>query len=158
MRDHKEVWVLKNECLWTVVLEKTLESQWGLLDCNEVKPDNPKGNQSWIFIGRIDAEAEAPAIWPPDAKSWLIRKVPDAGKDWRQEKGMTKDKMVGWHHRLSGHKFEQALGDSEGQGSLECCSPWGRRVRHDWATEQQQQYQTTLPVSWEICLLLRSNS
>ena len=79
-----------------------------------------QGDQSWIFIGRIDAEAEAPAIWPPDAKSWLIRKVPDAGKDWRQEKGMTEDKMVGWHHRLNGHKFEQALGDDEGQGSLVC--------------------------------------
>ena len=91
------------------------------------KPVNPKGNQSWIFIGRTDVEAEAPILWPPGAKSWLIRKDLDAGKDWRQEKkGMTEDEMVGWHHRLNAHEFEQAPGDGEGQGSLACCSPWGR--------------------------------
>ena len=103
--DHKEGWTLKN-CFWAVVLEKTLESA---LDCKEIKPVNPSGNQSWIFIGRTDAEveAEAPILWPPDAKSWLIRKDPVAGKDWRQEeKGMTEDRMVGWHHRLDGHEFE----------------------------------------------------
>ena len=84
---------------------------------------NPKGNQSWIFIGKNDDEA--PILWPPDAKSWLIRKDPDAGKDWRQvEKGMTEDKIIGWHHWLNGHEFEQAPGDGEGQGSLACCSPW----------------------------------
>ena len=95
-----------------MVLEKTLEST---LDCKEIQPVNPKENQSWIFIGRTDAEAETPLGWPPDAKSWLFRKDPDAGKDWRQEeKGMTDDEMVGWHHRLNGHEFEQALGDSEG--------------------------------------------
>ena len=98
------------------------------LDCKEIQPVHPKGNQPWIFIGRTDAGAEAPILWPPDAKSQLIGKDPDIGKDWRQEgKGTTEDKMVGWHHRLDGHKFEQALGDGEGHGSLVCCSPWGRK-------------------------------
>ena len=100
----------------------------------------PKGNQSWIFIGRTAAEAEAPILWLPDAKSWLTRKDPDAGKDWRQEeKGMTEDEMVGWHHRFSGHEFEQILGDGEGQESLACCCSWGHRIGHNWVTEQQQQ-------------------
>ena len=103
--DHKEGWAPKNWCFWTVVLEKTLESP---LDCKEIQTVNPKGNQSWIFIGRTDAEAEAPVIWPPDAKNWLIGKDPDAGKDWGQkEKGTTEDEMVGWHHSLNGHEFEQ---------------------------------------------------
>ena len=137
---HKEGWMPENWCFWTVVLEKTLESP---LDYKEIKSVHPKGNQSWIFIGRTDAEAEATLIWPPDAKSWLLRKDPDAGKDWRQEeKGMTEDEMVGWHHRLNGHKFEQAPGDGEGQGSLACYCPWGvmgsQGVRHNWATKQQQ--------------------
>jgi len=102
--DHKESWALKNWCFWTVVLEKTLESP---LDCKEIPPVNLKGNQSWIFIGRPDAEAETPILWPPDVKNWLIRKVPDAGKDWRQEeKGMIEDEMVGWQYRLNGHEFE----------------------------------------------------
>ena len=132
--DHKESWAPKNWCFWTVVLEKTLESP---LNCKEIKPVNSKGNQSWIFIGRTDAEAEAPILWAPDVKGWLIRKDRDAGKDWRwEEKGKTEDEMVGWHHRLNGHEFEQAQGDGEGQGSLACCSSWGRKVRHDWATEQ----------------------
>ena len=110
---------------WTVMLEKTLES---LLDCKEIKPANPKGNQHWIFIGRTDAEAEAPVLGPPDAKSWLIGKDPEAGKDWgQQEKGTTEDEMVGWHHQLNGHKFEQALGASDRQGSLTFYSPWGRK-------------------------------
>ena len=91
------------------------------LDCKEIKPVNPKGNQSRIFIGKSDAEAEAPVLWPPDAKSWFIRKDPDAGKDWRQEeKGTTEGEIVGWHHRLNGHEFEQAPGDGEGPGSLAC--------------------------------------
>ena len=108
-----------------VMLEKTLESR---LDCKEIKPVNPKGNQPWIFIGRTDAEAEGPIIWPPESKIWLIGKDPDAGKDWRQEeKGTTEDKMVGWHHWLNGHEFEQAPGDSEGQGSLVCYSPCGHK-------------------------------
>ena len=105
---------------------ETLESP---LDCKEIKPVHPKGNQSWIFIGRTDAEAETPTLWPSDVKSRLIGKNPDAGKDWGQEgKGMTEDEMVGWHHQLSGHEFKQALGIGDGQGSLACCSPWGRKV------------------------------
>ena len=119
--DHKEIWVPKNWCFWTMVLEKTLESP---LDCKEIQPVHPKGNQSWIFIGRIDAEAEAPILWPPDVKNWLNGKDPDVGKDWRQEKGATEDEMVGWHHQLDGHEFEQARGVGDGQGNLACCSPW----------------------------------
>ena len=119
--DHKESWVLKNWCFWTVMLEKILESP---LDCKEIQPVSPKGNQSWICIGRTDAEA--PILWPPDVKNWLIWKDLDAGKDWRQEKkGMTEDEMVGWHHWLNAHEFEQAPGVGDGQGSLVCCSPWG---------------------------------
>ena len=102
--DYKEIWAPKSWCFWTVVLEKTLESS---LDCKEIQSVHPKGNQSWIFIGRTDAEAETPILWPPDVKSWVLWKDPDAGKDWGQEeKGTTKDEMVGWHHRLDGHEFE----------------------------------------------------
>ena len=102
--DCKESWVPKNWCFWTVVLENNLESP---LDCKEIQPVHPKGNQSWIFIGRTDAEAETPILWPSDAENWLIWKDPDAGKDWRQEeKGMTEDEMVVWHYRLNGHEFE----------------------------------------------------
>ena len=108
-----------------MVLEKTLESP---LDCKEIQPVHAKGDQSWIFIGRTDAEAEAPILWPPDAKNWLIWKDPDAGQDWGQEeKGMTEDEMVGWHYWLDGHEFERAPGVGEGQGSLACCSLWGRK-------------------------------
>ena len=118
--EHLKIDAFKLRCL-----EKTLESP---LDSKEIKPVNPKGNQPWIFIGRTVAEAEAPIPWPPDAKTQLIRKDPDAGKDWRQEeKGETEDEMVGWQHQLNGHEFEQAPGDSEGQESLACCSPWGRK-------------------------------
>ena len=122
--DHTEGWALKNWCFWTVVLEKTLESP---LDCKEIKPVHPGfQDQSWIFIGRTNAEAEAPILCPPDVKSLLIRKDPDAGKDWRkEEKGMTEDEMVGWHHWLNGHEFEQAPGDGEGQRNLACCNLWG---------------------------------
>ena len=120
---YKESWVLKNWCFWTVVLEKTLESTLG---CKEMTPVNPKGNQPWVFIGRTDAEAETPILQPPDVKDWFIGKHPDAGKDWRrEEKGMTEDEMVGWHHQLGGHEFEQAPGIGAGQGSLACSSPWG---------------------------------
>ena len=120
---HNEGWVLKNWCFWIVVLDKTLESP---LDCKKIKPVNPKGNQFWIFIGRTDAEALI--LWPPDAKNWLIGKDPDAGKDWRQEeKGMTEDEMAGWHYQLNGHEFQQAPGVGNGQGSLACCSLWGRQ-------------------------------
>ena len=120
--NYKESWAPKNWCFWTVVLEKTLESP---LDCKEIKPVHPKGNQSWIFIGRTDAKAETPILWPLDKKNWLTRKDADAGKDWRQEeKGTMEDEMVGWHHRLNGRGFGWTLGVGDGQGSLVCCSPW----------------------------------
>ena len=119
--DHKEGWTPKNWYFWTVVLDKTLENP---LDCKGIKPVHPKGNQSWIFIRRT--VAEAPILWLPDVKNWLAGKDPDAGKDWGQEeKGMTEDEMVGWHHWLNGHEFEQAPGDGEGWESLACSSPWG---------------------------------
>ena len=127
---HKEGWMPKNWCFWIVVLEKTLENP---LDCRKNKPVNPKGNQHWIFIGR-------PILWPPDAKNWLIGKAPDAGKDWSQEKGATGDEMVVWHHWIIGHESEQTPADSEGQGSLACCSSWGCSVRHKLVTEKQQQH------------------
>ena len=121
----KKGWALKIWCLQTVVLEKTPESP---SHSKEIKAVNPKGNKSWIFIERTDAENEAPILWSPNVKSCIIGKDPDAGKDRRQEqKGMTEEEMVGWHHWLSGHGFEQALGDGEGQGSLECCSLWDRK-------------------------------
>ena len=130
--DYKESWAWKNWCFWTVVLEKTLESP---LDSKEIQQLHFKGKQSWIFIGKTDAEAENPILWPPDVKSWLIGKDPDAGKDWRQEEeGTTEDEMVGWHLRLNGHELEQALGVGDEQISLVCCSPWGRKG-HNWVTE-----------------------
>ena len=117
--DYKESWALKNWCFWTVVLEKTFESP---LDCKEIQPVHPKGDQFWVSIGRTDAET--PILWPPDAKSWLIWKDPDAGKDWgQQEKGMTEDEMVGWYHRLNGHGFGSTLTVGDGQGGLACCGP-----------------------------------
>ena len=125
--DYKESWVPKNWCFWTVVLEKTLECP---LDCKEIQLVHPKGNQSWIFTGRTDAEAEAeaPILWPPDGKNWLIGKDPDAGKDWRQEeKGTTEDEMVRWHHQLNGHEFGQTPGVGDGQGGLVCCDSWDRK-------------------------------
>ena len=121
--DHKEGWTPKNWYFWTVVLEKTLENP---LDCKGIKPVNPKGNQFWIFIRRTVAEAEAPILWLPDVKNWLVGKDPDAGKDWGQEeKGTTEDEMVGWHQWFNRHEFEQAPGDGEGWESLACSSPWG---------------------------------
>ena len=121
-------WVLKNWCFWTMVLEKTLESP---LDCKEMKPVNLEGNQSWTFIGKIDAEAETPVCWSPDAKNWLTGKDPDAGKDWRQEeKGMTEDEIVGWHHWLDGHEFEQAQGVGDGDVWLFCNPLEKERTTH----------------------------
>ena len=141
--DYKGSWAPKNWCFWTVVLDKTLESP---LDCKEIQPVHPKGNQSWIFIGRTDAEAEIPVLWPPDAKSWLIWKDPDAGKDWdHEEKGTTENKMVGWHHRLNGHKFEQGPGVGDGQESLACCSPWGRK---ELDTTERLNWITSYPLGW----------
>ena len=161
--DHKEGWVVRN--FWTVVLEKTLESP---LDCQEIKPVNPKGNQFWLFIGGTDAEA--PILWLPDAKNWLLWKDTDAGKNWRQEeKGTTEEEMVGWHHQLDGCEFEQVLGVGDVQGSLACGNPRGckesdmterpnwikpgvlqsmgsQRVGHDLVARQQQQY--FLMLSW----------
>ena len=120
--DYKESWVPNNWYFWTVVLEKTLESP---LDSKEIQPVHPKGDQSWVFIGRTDAKAETPMFWPPDSKNWLIGEDPDAGENWGQEeKGTTEDKIVGWHHRLNGHGFGWTLGVGDGQGSLVCCSPW----------------------------------
>ena len=138
--DHKEGWVPKNWCFWTVEMEKTLESP---LDSKEIKLVNPKGNQPWIFIGRTDAEAEAPIVWSPDVKRGLVGKDPDAGKDWRQEeKGMTEDETVGWPHWLNGREYEQTSGDGEGQGNPVCYSSCGlQRLAHNWVTEQQQQLQ-----------------
>ena len=122
---HKEGWAPENRCFQIVVLEKLLESP---LDSKEMKPVNPKDSELWIFPGRTDAEAEAPILRPPDVKSQLIGKDPDAGKDWRQEeKGTTEDEFAGWHHQLDGHEFEQASGVCDEQGSLACCSPWGRK-------------------------------
>ena len=123
--DDKKGWAPKNWCLWSMVMQKTLDS---LLDSKEIQPVHPKWNQSWIFIGRTDGEAKASVLWPPDVKNWLTGKDADAEKDWRQEeKGMTEEKMVGWHHRLEGHEFEQAPGVGDGQGSLEV-----HRVTKSW--------------------------
>ena len=123
--DCEESWAPKNWCFWTVVLEKTLESP---LDCKEIQPVHPKGDQSWVFFGRTDAEAETPIFWPADAKNCLIWRDPDAGKDWRQEeKGMIEDETAGWHHWLNGHEFTSAPGVGDGQGSLACCGPWRRK-------------------------------
>ena len=131
-------WAPKNWCFWTVVLEKTLESP---LDCKEIQPVHPKGNQSWIFIARTDAEAETPILWLPDAKNWLIWKDPNAGKDCRQEdKWATEDEIVWWHHQLNEHEIEHAPAVGDGWGSLVCCSPWGckesdRSEQLNWRTE-----------------------
>ena len=157
--DCEESWVLKNWCFWTVVLEKTLESP---LDCKEIQTVHPKGDQSWVFIGRNDVEAETPILWPPDVKNWLIWKDPDAGKDWRWgEKGMTEDEMVGCHHQLNGHEFEWWTGVGDGQGGLACYSPWGCKELD--TTEQLNWTELENPVilnqdcgsSFEVYLLLK---
>ena len=130
--DYRESWVPKNWCFCTVVLEETIESP---LDCKEIQPVHPKGDQSWIFIRRTEAEAETPILWPPDAKNWLIWKDPDAGKDWRrEEKGTTEDGMVGWHHQLNGHEFGETPGVGDRQEDLACCSPWGHE---EWDMTEQ---------------------
>ena len=121
--DHKESWAPKKCCYCDVVLEKTLES---LLDC-KIKIVNPKGNQSWIFISRTDAKAETPILWPPNVNNWLTGKDPDVGKQGGQEKKSKEEEMVGWRHWLNEHEFEQSPGDTEGQGGLVCCSPWGHK-------------------------------
>ena len=129
----KKAWAPKNWCFWSVVLEKTLESP---LDCKEIQPAHSKGDQSWVFIGRTDAKAETPILWPPHGKSWLVGKDSDAGRDWGQEeKGTTEDDMAGWHHRLYGHEFGWTLGVGDGQGGLACCDSWIAKSRtrlSDW--------------------------
>ena len=123
--DCEESWAPKNWCFWTVVLEKTLESP---LNSKEIQPIHSKGDQSWVFFGRNDAQAEPPVLWPPHAKSWLIGKDSDAGRDWGQEKkGMTESEMAGWHHRFDGQEFGWTLGVGDGQGGLACCNSWGRK-------------------------------
>ena len=143
--DYKEGWEPKNWCFWTVVLEKTLETP---LDCKEIKPVNPKGNQSWIVIGRPDAEAGTPMLWPSDAKNWLIGKDPDSGIDWRQEqKWAAEDEMVGWHHRLDWHKFEQAPGVDNGQEAWHAAVhgfPKSQTWLKDWIE---------LKCPWYICII-----
>ena len=143
--DYKESWEPKNWCFWSVVLEKTLESP---LDCKEIQLVDPKGDQSWVFTGRTDVEAETPILWPPEAKSWLIWKDPDAGKDWGlEEKGTTEDEMVGWHHWLNGHEFGWTLKVGDGQGGLLCYSSWGRKESE--MTEQ---------LNWtEVIIILNSH-
>ena len=150
---HKEGWMPKNWCFWTVVLEKTLESP---LDYKEIKLVNTKGNQSWIFTRRTDAKTEAPILWPPNVKSWLIRKDPDAGKDWRQEeKQMTEDAMVGWHHWLNGHEFEQAPGVDEGQCSLMCAV---HGIAESNMTERLNNSNNNVVVRIRLCDLKNGNS
>ena len=127
--DYKESWALKNWCFWTAVLEKTLESP---LNCKEIQPVHPKGDQSWVFTRRTDVEAETPILWPLEVKSWLIWKDPDAGKDWGWEKGLTEDEMVGWHNQLNGNGFEWTLGVGDGQRGLVCCSSWGHKEQLNW--------------------------
>ena len=133
--DYKESWVPRNWCFWPVVLEKTLESP---LDYKEIQPVHPKGVQSWVFIEKTDVEAETPILFPPDVKSWLIGKDPDAVKDWGQEeKGVTDYKMIGWHHRLDGHGFGWTLGDGDGQRCLAYCGSW-----------VQKEFETTEWLNW----------
>ena len=128
-----EIWKIDAFELRRRLLEKTLES---VLDCKEIQPVHSKGDQRWVFFGRNDAKAEAPVFWPPHVKSWLFGKDPDAGRDWGQEeKGTTEEEITGWHHWLDGCEFEWTPGDGDGQGGLACCSSWGRRVGHNWATE-----------------------
>ena len=157
--DCEESWVPKNRCFWTVVLEKTLESP---LDCKEIQPVHSKGDQSWVFIGRTDAETETPTLWPPNIKNWLIGKDPDAGKDWRQEEsGTTEGEMVGWHHWLNVGEFEQASGVGDGQGSLACCSPCGCKGLDtfewlNWMKLKDHFIQTSLSIQrqWTSCCVL----
>jgi len=159
--EYKQSWALKNWCFGTVVLEKTLESP---LDCKKIQQVHSKGNQSWVFIGRTDVETETPVLWPPDVKSWLIAKDPDAGKDWGQEeKGKTEDELVGWHHRLDGHGFGWTPGVGDGPGGLAYCGSWGRKESDtteqlNW-TELSRSYilfQFLLEKSWytKLCYFL----
>ena len=143
--DYKESWPPKNLCFWTVVLEKTLESS---LYCKKIQPVHPKRNQSWMFIGGTDAEAETPVLWPPHAKSWVTGKDSDAGRDWGQEeKEMTKDGVAGWHHRLDGQEFGWTLGVGDGQGGLTCCNSWGHKESDttEWLNSTEKLLNTKKP-------------
>ena len=143
--DCEESLAPKNWCFWTLVLEKTLESP---LDRKEIQPVHPKGDQSWVFIGRTDAKAETPVLWPPHVKSWLIWKDSDSGRDWGQEeKGTTEDEMAGWHHRLDGHEFEWILEVGDGQGGLACCSSWGHK---DLDTTERLNWNVIMPINYMI--------
>ena len=144
--DHKEGWALKNWCFWIVELWKTLRLL-SLLDSKDIKPVNPKENQSWILIGRTDAEAETPTLWPPDAKNWLIGKDPMLGKMKAGGEGDNRGGMVGWHHWLDGHEFEQASGVGDGQGGLVCCSPRGHK-----------ESDRTKRLNWKLNFTLHSHS
>ena len=151
--DCEESWVPKNWCFWTVVLEKTHESP---LDCKEIQPVHSKGDQSWVLIGRTDAKAETPVLWPPHAKSWLIGKDSDAGRDCGQEKGMTEDEMAGWHHWLDGHESEWTPGDGDRQGGLACCDSWGHKEldtteRLIWSDLKA----VSLGWGWRICISIK---
>ena len=155
--DCEESWTLKNCCFWTVVLEKTLESP---LDCKEIQPVPPKGEQSWVFTARTDAEAETPILWPPHAKSWLIGKDSYAGRDWGQEeKGTTEDEMAGWYHRLDGVEFEWTPGVGDGQGGLVCCDSWGRKSGTWWSnwTELNWIEWLTLSLSYHLSIRIVIN-
>ena len=153
-----ERWTMKKTCAKELMLWNcgVGEDSWESLGLKEIQPVNPKGNQSWIFIGRTDAEAETPVLWPSDEKNWLIGKDPDAGKDWRwEEKGTTEDEMVRWHHRHDGHEFESTPGVGDGQGGLACWFMGSQRVRHDWATELTDWLMEVLfLVFWGTSLLL----
>ena len=156
-------WVPKNCCFWTVVLEKTLENP---MDCKEIQPVHPKEDQSWVFIGKTDAKAEAPILWPPDVKSWLIGKDADIGRDWGQEeKGTTEDEMAGWHHQLDAHEFEWTPGVGDGQGDLVCCHLWDHKEsdmteRLNWIDTYWESYILHMHVyycMWEAIWMLTGN-
>ena len=152
--DCEESWAPKKWCFRTVVLDKTLESP--LQTLKEIQPVHRKRNNSWVFIGRTDVEAETPILWPTDVKNWLIGKDHDPGKDWRQEeKGMTEGETSGWHHWHNGHGFEQALGVGDGQGGLACCSPWGRKVSD--MTERLNWTEAFIPVKWKLTFKMNAN-
>ena len=153
--DYKESWALKNWCFWTVALDKTLESP---LDCKEIQPVHPKGDQSWVLIGRTDVEAETLILWPPDVKSWLIWKDPDAGKDWRrEEKETTEDEMAVWHHWLNGPGFGWTSGVGDGQGGLACCGSWGHKESDmtewlNWTTVLQWRWASVSALMFYCCV------
>ena len=154
--DCDESWAPTNWCFWTMVLEKTLES---LLDCKEIQPVHSKGDGSWVFIGRTDAKAETPVLWPPHAKSWLIAKDCDAGRDWGlEEKGTTEDEMAGWHHQLNGHEFDWTPGVGDGQGGLVCCDSWGRKEsdtteRLNWTDNVSGEMMIAAIITLNVCYI-----